>query len=298
MQKIKNLCQLTGAEIRLTDISQFQNQPVDTLEILLDAELLQIEQFQLTPEKNVSEAEQIVWHINASLPQPIEDYYYAYQIYLRDEQNLQGLFCVIAREKLAPLTALPDQSIRIYSADRQFLLYEHKLNFWEIDTYLQRLLHWSRLFLLGAAALALLCGPALFWLQNKLSAQNAVLLREKQSLSGRLSDLKAYERTAGLLQKNKILNQKLSAYFYAFSLNLPEQLYFTELTYAAQELKINGFCALDRELKALQKALKTETVLKPELAKLSKGASINFALRVDLQKLLEKELKNVQTAKK
>ncbi|GBR77694.1 hypothetical protein RDn1_353, partial [Candidatus Termititenax dinenymphae] len=112
-----------------------------------------------------------------------------------------------------------------------------------------------------------------------------------------IKTLKDYERSLALLQKNKTLNQKLSNYLYTFSLALPEQVYFTELRYAEQELKLDGFCPGDKELKALQKALKTETGLKPELARLSKDTAINFSLVTDLKKLLEKELKNAAAKK-
>ncbi|GBR77318.1 hypothetical protein NO2_1719, partial [Candidatus Termititenax persephonae] len=69
----------------------------DAVEILLDLKLLQITQFSLKIEKNISESEQLAWYINSLLPQPIENYFYAYQVYLRDTDNLQGLFCVIPK---------------------------------------------------------------------------------------------------------------------------------------------------------------------------------------------------------
>jgi Tfp pilus assembly protein PilN len=264
----------------------------DELEILLDPKLLQIEQFALKIEKNISESEQLVWHINSLLPQPIENYFYAYQIYLRDAENLQGLFCVLPKTNLAFLTARQKQAVKIYSADRQFLLYENKAIFWQITPYLQRLYSRGKIWLLGAVVFCLLSAPLLLWLQNILAAQNMILNKERQNLAAQIKARRNYERSLAALQKNKALNQKLGGYFYAFSLALPEQVYFTELNYSAQELRLDGFCPADKDLKALQKALKTDASLKPELASLSKSAVINFSLRADLKKFLAKELKS------
>ncbi|MDR1453605.1 MAG: hypothetical protein LBJ25_06510 [Candidatus Margulisbacteria bacterium] len=264
----------------------------DELEILLDPQLLQIEQFTLKTEKNISEAEQLAWHINSLLPQPIENYFYAYQIYLRDAENLQGLFCVLPKADLTPLTARQKQAVKIYSADRQFLLYENRAAFWQITPYLRRLYNYGKILLLGAAVLCLLAAPLLFWLQNILAAQNISLNNERQNLAAQIKTRKNYERRLTALQKNQALNQKLGGYFYAFSIALPEQVYFTELSYSAQELRLAGFCPADKDLKALQKALKTDSSLKPELASLSKSAVINFSLRADLKKFLAKELKS------
>jgi Tfp pilus assembly protein PilN len=264
----------------------------DELEILLEPQLLQIEQFALKIEKNISEAEQLAWHINSLLPQPIEHYFYAYQIYLRDTENLQGLFCVLPKTDLAPLVRQQKQAVKIYSADKQFLLYENKAAFWQITPYLRRLYGCGKILLLGAAVICLLAAPLLLWLQNILAAQNIVLNQERQNLAAQIKARKNYERGLTTLQKNKTLNQKLGGYFYAFSLALPEQVYFTELNYGAQELRLDGFCPADKDLKALQKALKADSSLKPELASLSKNEIINFSLRADLKKFLAKELKS------
>ena len=292
MINLQTLFSLAKAEIQLTDISEFKNQPADILEILLDKSLLQIEQFQLTVEKNISAEEQIVWHINASLPQPIENYYYAYQIYLQNEEYLQGLFCVIEKAKLVSLTALQGQSVYIYSTDKQFLLYKNKLPFWQIENYLKRLFMLAKLASLIIFILAVVACPVLFWLQGQQAAQNSDLLQEKEILNARIKKARAAEQRQKAIQTNKVINKKISNYFYTFSLTLPEKVYFTNLSYLNREVKIEGFCAQDKDLKALQKTLKTEPSLKPELAKLQKTDRINFSLRIDLQKMLEKELKN------
>jgi hypothetical protein len=295
MQKMPRFWEYKKASVHLSVLAENAEllpADADELEILLDPKLLQIEQFALKTEKNISEAEQLVWHINSLLPQPIENYFYAYQIYLRDAENLQGLFCTLPKADLAFLTARQKQAVKIYSADKQFLLYENKAAFWQIEPYLRRLYKYGKILLLGAAVLGLLAAPLLLRLQNILAAQNLSLNNERQNLAAQIKARKNYERSLAALQKNQTLNQKLGGYFYAFSLAIPERVYFTELNYATPELRIDGFCPADKELKALQKALKTDSSLKPELASLNKNEMVNFSLRANLQKFLDKELKS------
>ncbi|MDR2431764.1 MAG: hypothetical protein LBD99_05885 [Candidatus Margulisbacteria bacterium] len=296
-QYFQNLCRLQKTEVQINDLLELRRLPAgDVLEILLHKNLLHIEQFHLTLEPHIPVPEQILWHINAALPRPIENYYHAYQLYLQEETSCQGLFCVAPKEDLEAATVIANQKIKIYSADRQFLLFENKVNFWQIENFLQRIFNAGRIFCAAAAALCLLAGPELIWLKHRLAGQNAICRREKTALAAQLKKLKAQEREMNLRQKNKAVNQKLSEYLYAFSLNIPERVYLNELLYAEQELKLEGFCAQDKDLKALQKALKTASSLKPELARLNKDARINFTLRTELKKFLEKE--NVRLAQK
>ena len=285
-------------ELPVTDLGCLEIPAADELDILLDKALLRIEQFALDRETNISEDEQIVWHINAALPQPLENYFYAYQVYTREENKIQGLFCVLEKTALAKITGLTSQRIRVYSADRQFLLYANQVPFWQIETYLRRLLKLSQLLLGILVALGLLLSPVLFFWQQRLSAENTRLQTEKQDFQNQLRNLQNYERAQNSIQKNKALNQNLSNYLRTVSLQIPDRVYFRKLFYAGQTVQIDGYCAQDKELKALQKALKTESGLKPELARLSKEEFIYFSLRTDLKKLLAKETKNVQLAKK
>lgn len=289
-----SLFQLSSAELHLTDVKAFQDQPADALDILLDKTLLRIEQFQISTERNLTQDEQIVWHINSLLPQPLENYFYAYQVYVQEENQVQGLFCVIEKSTLTKFTSITNQRLKIYSADKQFLLYENKVPPWQIESYLRRLLSLSKILFCCIVGLSLFALPALFFWQQQLSKESTAFQTEKQNLLRQLKKIQAYERAQNLAQKDSVLNQKISAYLYAFSLQLPERVYFRKLLYAGQTVQIDGYCTQDKELKALQKALKTDSSLKPEIARLSKEDFIYFSLRVDLKKLLEKEIKNVQ----
>lgn len=81
-------------------------QEYDAINIHLEKPDYTVLQIDTTSNTEISLDEQLLWEINAKLPQPIENYATATTIYHHDERSLQALGAALEKNKLQEILAL------------------------------------------------------------------------------------------------------------------------------------------------------------------------------------------------
>jgi hypothetical protein len=211
----------------------------DVLVLKLDNKLLQLIQLTEPIEKNIPQNEQLKWLLNSKLEQPLEKYYYDFQIF-QNEPELLAVGCAIAKEKLDNFFTKNNLKNveRIISEDSQFTFMKNKISLWQKKELLKKI---NKLGLLCLIFTGLVFTAIFFYTGRILSD----ITNNKNEIIECLNNMekKADEAAAhALLEKNIKFNRKqnetLIRLIYRITAALPGKIFLTELKFNEFEGKI------------------------------------------------------------
>jgi hypothetical protein len=218
--------------------------PADLVVIQCGESLLQRVELSFVRDHRIIETEQVRWELTAHLAKPLETYVFAVQVFVRTEQEIKAMACLIERATIDAVRAVVAQHNpnieRIETIDGQFCFETNKIPLYRQKERCAKML--SLFTAVGSAAslILFLLGFVLLSFDQGVLSWAAAHQQELQMLEDKHQKFVVYQKkkeqavrcqkeTKTFLEQLKGITQKT-----------PPTISFTALRYAEQRIEIEG----------------------------------------------------------